>query len=221
VVFDMAGTTVYDGDAVHHCLQAALAGAGGSATREEINAGMGIAKPLAIRRILEKQSAEQPLSEEAIDPIYARFLKRMLVYYREDPSVREVEGAATVFQYLHTAGVRIGLDTGFSRPIADAILERLGWQREGWIDATVTSDEVQRGRPYPDMIFRLMDLTDVADSARVVKVGDTPSDLQQGDAAGCAYVIGVTEGSHTRSELELHPHTHLIPTIAGLPEILR
>ena len=48
VVFDMSGTTVYDGDAVHRCLHDALRTVGVKTSRVEINTVMGIAKPLAI-----------------------------------------------------------------------------------------------------------------------------------------------------------------------------
>ena len=39
----------------------------------------------------------------------------------------------------------MALDTGFSRPIVDAILARLDWTAGLLLDATVTSDEVPRG----------------------------------------------------------------------------
>ena len=60
----------------------------------------------------------------------------------------------------------------------------------------------------------------VADSNNVAKVGDTPADLQEGQNAGCGLIVGVTGGTHTRDELEPHPHTHLIETIADLPRVL-
>jgi phosphoglycolate phosphatase-like HAD superfamily hydrolase len=65
-----------------------------------------------------------------------------------------------------------------------------------------------------------MELTGVTDARRVAKVGDTPSDLQEGRAAGCGLVIGVTNGSHTREQLEPHPHTHLIDNLRELPGLL-
>ena len=117
VVLDMAGTTVYDGDAVNVCLCAALHGADVEVTRDAVNAVMGIAKPVAIRSLLEAQAS--------------------------DP-------------------------------------------------AMVTAAD------------------------RVAKVGDTPSDLQEGHAAGCGRIIGVTAGSHTHAELSPYPHTHLIGTVAEL-----
>lgn len=219
VVFDMAGTTVHDGDAVNAYLRAALLNAGLEVSRDEVNAVMGIAKPLAIRTLLTEKHPGVEIAEEAVLQIHDDFLARMLAFYRTDPNVREIAGATATFRTLRAAGVKVALDTGFSRPIADAILERLGWDT-GLLDATVTSDEVAQGRPYPDMIYRIMELTGVADTKRVAKVGDTPSDLQEGTAAGCGWVVGVTEGSHTEAELVAHPHTHLLPTVAEIPALL-
>ena len=137
-----------------------------------------------------------------------------------DPSVHEVKGASQVFERLKRSGVRVALDTGFSRSIARVILDRLSWAQTELIDATICSDEVPRGRPHPDMIFQLMDQLGVTDARAVVKVGDTPVDLEQGRRAGCGLVIGVLGGTHTREQLELYPHSHLIDTIALLPGLL-
>lgn len=221
VVFDMAGTTIYDGDAVNRCLSEALHGANVPVTRDEVNSVMGIAKPVAIRTLMERRAGNSSeVSQAEVERVYADFLARMLAYYRTAPEVREIEGATATFRALHAQGVKVALDTGFSRAVADAVLERLGWVHAGLVDATVTSDEVANGRPYPDMIFRAMELTGVTEVARVAKVGDTPSDLQEGQAAGCGWIIGVTQGSHTAEELQPYPHTHRIRTVAELPDIL-
>jgi phosphonatase-like hydrolase len=118
---------------------------------------------------------------------------------------------------LKESGLKLALDTGFSRPIVNAILQRLDWSNGLLLDATVASDEVARGRPHPDLIFKAMELTGVTDPRAVAKVGDTPSDLLEGTAAGCGLVIGVTNGSHTYGQLAAHPHTHLIPSLEALP----
>src|SRR5215471_8805113 len=217
VVFDMAGTTVYDGDAVHNCLATAVAHAGASATRNQINAVMGMPKPEAITALLSAFRAVPPREDE-VAAVYANFERLMLSHYRHDVRVRETDRASDVFSALRARGIKIALDTGFNRVIADAIVERLGWS--SLVDATVTSDEVEHGRPKPDMIWRAMELTGVPDPARVAKVGDTPSDLHEGDAAGCSLVVGVTSGSHTEDELARHPHTHLIDSLVDLLGII-
>jgi phosphoglycolate phosphatase-like HAD superfamily hydrolase len=100
------------------------------------------------------------------------------------------------------------------------LLARLGWHEGEAIDASVTSDEVPRGRPHPDMILHLMRKLGVADARSVAKIGDTPSDLQEGTAAGCRWVIGITTGAHTRQQLTPIRHTHLIDGLAELPGVL-
>ena len=221
VVFDMSGTTVYDGDAVHRCLHDALRATGVKVSRMEINSVMGIAKPLAIRTLLERKLPDPAqVTTELVDRTHVQFVARMLAFYHTAPGVREVEGARTTMMSLRAAGIKVALDTGFSRAIADAILNRLDWLTPHLLDTTVTSDEVLRGRPHPDMIFRAMELTGVRDAQHVAKVGDTPSDLEEGTAAGCAMVIGVTHGSHTREELAVCSHTHLIDSVADLPALL-
>jgi len=221
VVLDMAGTTVQDDDAVNHCLRAALAETGVGVTRDEVNEVMGMPKPVAIALLLERRKypgKSAPAAE--VSSIHSDFLQRMISFYRTDPAVREIDGASEIFRQLRQAGLKLALDTGFSRDIVDAILSRLGWAGKELLHATVASDEVPRGRPHPDLVLRAMQLTGVTDARRVAKVGDTPSDLQEGRAAGCGLVIGVTNGSHTRAQLEPHPHTHLIDNLRELPGIL-
>jgi phosphonatase-like hydrolase len=209
----MAGTTVYDGvGAVNRCLRAALDAAGTRVTPEAVNEVMGLPKPEALRLLLMPTHSDPAERTASVERIHADFVDRMLRYYREDPEVVPIPGAEETFARLRRAGIRVALDTGFSRDIADTILRRLGWRDR--IDASVTSDEVPRGRPHPDMILRLMERFEIEDAARVAKVGDTPSDLQEGTSAGCGWVVGVTEGSHTREQLEPYPHTHLIATVA-------
>jgi phosphonatase-like hydrolase len=151
--------------------------------------------------------------------VHKDFVERMRHYYAADAAVREVPGASAAFSALRRAGIKIALNTGFSRDIVTVLLRRLGWDRD-IIDASVTSDEVPRGRPHPDMIFHLMRQLGVSDARRVAKVGDTPVDLEEGRNAGCGMVIGVTTGSFSRAQLESSPHTRIIDSVADLPALL-
>jgi phosphonatase-like hydrolase len=220
VIFDMAGTTVRDDDAVNICLRDALA-AHATVSREEVNSVMGMPKPTAIRLLLEQKLAgRDAASASLVNALHDAFLARMLNHYQNGPDIGSMPHTLDTFCQLKEAGVRIALDTGFSRPIVNAILERLGWNERGLLDATVASDEVERGRPYADLAIKAMELTGVRDPKLVAKVGDTPSDLQEGTAAGCQLVIGVTNGSHTREQLATHPHTHLIASLKELPALV-
>lgn len=214
VVFDMAGTTLHDGDAVSNCFCAALAGVGVKPERSAVNEVMGLHKPQAIRRLLA--AAGRPTDDVAA--IHDDFVARMIRHYAEDSGVREIPGAAATFAELRRAGIKVALNTGFGRAIVDVILHRLQWTDK--IDACIASDEVARGRPHPDMIHALMSRLGVKDASRVAKVGDTPVDLQEGHSAGCGIVVGVTTGTFTRTQLELHPNTRILDSISDLPAIV-
>ena len=66
------------------------------------------------------------------------------------------------------------------------------------------------------MALALMSRFGILSASRVAKIGDTPSDLHEGTSAGCGWVVGVWEGSHTKDELAMHPHTHLLPNVTHL-----
>jgi phosphonatase-like hydrolase len=221
VVFDLAGTTVNDPGGVVQCVADALAAAGLEVELAAVNRLMGLPKPEAIRTLIEASpdAALRGRLAGRVPEIHAEFQRRMVRFYGSDPSVHEIPGATKTFAVLRGAGVRVALDTGFDRPIARVLFERLGWERDGLVDATITSDEVERGRPHPDMILRLMERLGVSETRRVAKVGDTPADLEEGMSAGCGWVVGVCEGSHSRAELAPHPHTHLIGSVAELPAL--
>jgi phosphonatase-like hydrolase len=222
VVFDLAGTTVHDGDAVNTCFRATLAARGIDADPEAVNAVMGLPKPEALRILLEEfgPSRGVPASPENIAALHEDFTRRMCHYYAADSAVREIPGAAAVFAVLRQAGIKVAVNTGFFRPIADVLLTRLGWRCPDVIDADVTSDEVRRGRPHPDMIQHLMARLGIRDARRVAKVGDTKADLEEGQNAGCGLILGVTTGSCSRQQLQSWPHTQILESVAEVPALL-
>ncbi|MCS7037661.1 MAG: HAD hydrolase-like protein [Saprospiraceae bacterium] len=204
VVFDMAGTTVHDRDFVHQALISAMKVYGFEVDRSEANAVMGYPKPLAIRQMLERRCADVAL----VEPIHQRFLEEMTRFYATDPAVKPADYAEEALLRLRAAGVRVALNTGFSRNIAETIIRRLGWEER--LDAWVASDMVEQGRPYPHMIRYLMEKTGVKDPASVAKVGDTPVDIEEGRNAGVGLVLAVTNGAYEAEELSPYGPHHLV-----------
>jgi phosphonatase-like hydrolase len=220
VVFDVAGTTVAsDNGAVQRTMRDAL-GAAGLVLRDGAMAGVaGLAKPQAIRTLIEGHGRDELLPRA--EAIHADFVARMRGYYRESPKVAPVPGTLETFAALRAAGIGIALDTGFSRALLDVILTRLGWSGDGApIDATIASDEVRRGRPHPDMIDALRQRLGDVPAGEVAKVGDTPIDLHEGTMARCGMVVGVLSGTHSHESLVVHPHDAIIASVAALPALL-
>jgi phosphonatase-like hydrolase len=135
--------------------------------------------------------------------------------------VKPVKDAEEVFAQLKQRGIRIALNTGFSRKIADKIVDRFQWKEKGLIDDLIGSDEVEKGRPYPYMINKLMQRAGVADPSEVAKVGDTTVDIEEGKNAGCLYVVAMASGAGEESDLKLMRPTHLIHDLSEIPNILQ
>jgi phosphonatase-like hydrolase len=220
VVFDMAGTTIEDNDNVHEALINGFKQYGLHITRGDANSVMGYPKPVAIRTLLEEKFKQRDNIGARVSEIHNAFEAEMVSFYQSNSAVKAKAHAEETFKQLKAKGVKVCLDTGFSRDIADTIIERMGWNKAGLLDLTVTSDEVNNGRPYPDMIFKAMKDLNIETADEVAKVGDTVSDLKEGYAAQCKYVIGITTGAYKRNELEKEPHTHLIDDLLEVVDIV-
>lgn len=219
VVFDMAGTTVKDENYVGLAFQQAMKHFGYEIPLKDINPIMGYEKPLAIKMMLQVYEPNTALiTEELIGVIHKDFVASMLHFYQTSDQILPLPQAEETFEALRSQGIKIGLDTGFSKDIADVIIERLNWADK--VDVVVASDEVKNGRPYPDMIYKMMQQLDITDTAEIAKVGDTEVDINEGKNTGCKYVIGVTTGAFTRHELAPYRPTHIIDNVAEVLDII-
>ena len=230
VVFDMAGTTVTDHHEVEHCFAKAAAETGLFVSNERILAMQGLSKRFVFETLWKEQLGElHPDVPMQVDVSYAVFTRVLENHYLTNGAT-PTEGCLAVFAFLREHGIKIALTTGFYRIVTDIILSKLGWldglndQHVGTADsiiqASIASDEVERGRPYPFMIERAMQLLGVDDPQTVVNLGDTPSDLQSGQAAGVLLNLGVTNGTHTAEQLANYPHHVLLGSLTELIPLL-
>jgi phosphonatase-like hydrolase len=215
VVFDMAGTVVKDRGEVPASFTYALEAHGLSVSSEDLAAVRGSSKREAIRRLV----ADQPEPALLAGRVYASFRERLMERFRER-GVEAIDGAEAVFAWLRSRGVGVALNTGFERDITEALVRALKWDG-GVVDAIVCGDDVRAGRPAPYLIFHAMEATGAADVRTVANVGDTLLDLTAGANAGVRWNVGVLTGAHGRRVLERAPHTHLIPSVASLPDLWR
>lgn len=222
VVFDMAGTTVRDKGSVADAFMEAAGQYGVQVPREEVNKVMGFRKKEAIRILLDKFYLE-PVEDldGLIENIHDTFTRSMVSFYEQDQDLAPLPHAEKTFAWLKERGIKIALNTGFTRPITNAILHRLQWDNKEVIDMVISSDEVPEGRPHPYMIEAIMKQLQVTDPGQVVKVGDTEVDVAEGRNAGCGLVVSVTTGAYTRNELEQYSPDNIIDSLAELPPLIQ
>jgi phosphoglycolate phosphatase len=133
--------------------------------------------------------------------------------------VRPVPGAEEVIDKLTGAGIRICLNTSFSRRVLTAVLDTLGWWDR--VDLALSPQDVPRGSPWPDLVLSAMLRVGVQDVRDTAVAYDAESGILSGRRAGARILAGVLTGAHSGDRLRRAGATHLIPTIAHLPEMLQ
>ncbi len=201
VIFDWAGTTVdYGCFAPVKVFTEVFKNAGVEPTMEEVREPMGMLKWAHIRTMLEMprikaawkelygrepQDADADKMYESYEPSLLKILDQ---YSDPKPYVLET------VQALRDKGIRIGSTTGYTDVMMGIVVPRakeLGYEPDCWFSPDSTGG---MGRPYPYMIFRNMEELKVSAVDRVIKAGDTISDIKEGKNAG-VFTIGILEGS--------------------------
>ena len=230
VVFDLSGTTICDDNAVAKCLYAAAVEYGLNVSLDDFRKTIGTNKiklyAFMIARneghpvtIAEMESLSFPEYHDRAMEIFHDYSVRMVNYYRRE--VRPMPGAEDVFRWCHDQGMLVATDTGFHSDVSLAIEQGLRWQERGLVDLALDVEDTDGvGRPAPFMIHLAMRQLGVQSVHQVVKIGDTPADLLSGYNAGCRFNIGVLSGANGRPVLSKYPHTHIIPSVEDLPELL-
>lgn len=212
VVCDMAGTTINDYDEVYRVLREATERAGAKYSDETFQEWMGTEKRFAIANLLQEGGVEP--TEELVEECWQWFRAELERTYTDTPPV-PLEGVAQQLATWREQGIKVSLTTGFSREITDLILRNMGWEVGETIDAVTAGDEVENGRPEPDMILRNMEKLGITDKSEVISVGDTAADVRSAQAAGVTSV-GVLSGHLTREEFEELGADRIVESVAHL-----
>jgi phosphonoacetaldehyde hydrolase len=196
VVFDWAGTTVDFG-----CQAPILAFIEGfKAKGIEVSARtargpMGMEKRAHIKAVTEvsdvaeawHQRYGRAVTEEDIDEMFNDFVPHLLSIL--DSHSHMISGVIEAVTSLRESGVLIGSTTGYFREAADIVAA--AGARAGYVpDYLVCASDVEEGRPYPWMIYRVMEALNICPPEAVVSVGDTEVDMKAGLNGG-VWSIGV------------------------------
>lgn len=216
VVFDMAGTTVAEGKTVYQSVATALQLIDLDLSRDEIFMAIGGMDKVEGIALIVKQYAPET-TKEKLEEINQKFLKILNENYESSEEIAPFPGAEDLFKTLHKREIKVVLDTGYNRETVNLLLRKLGWDQRNLIDFTVASDEVSSGRPAPHMIEKAMAHCRISQASKVMKVGDTASDMLEGVHAGCKFVVGMESEMYDSEMLFKAGATH---TIKNLLEIV-
>lgn len=201
VILDWAGTGVD-----HGCfgpiepIVRAFADQGLELHITEARGPMGMAKKDHVRALLADsgiaarwaEAYGRAPEEKDVEHIYSQAEKHMLKAVG-DYAV-PVPGAVGALSQFRDMGLKIGSCTGYTSEMMKTVAKqaaRLGYE----VDCILTADQTGgKGRPFPFMIYENAVRLGVSPLEAVVKIGDTPVDIQEGLNAG-VWTIGVTHSS--------------------------
>ncbi|MFP3381067.1 HAD hydrolase-like protein, partial [Bacillus sp. SIMBA_069] len=85
---------------------------------------------------------------------------------------------------------------------------------------TLSREDAGRGSPFPDLALTALLRAGASSVEGMVVVGDTPSDIAAGVAAGAGLVVGVLTGRYDEQALLDAGADAVLPSVADLPELL-
>lgn len=173
VIFDLDGVLIDSESVWDAARREVVADNGGRWTDSATRAMQGMSSPEWSRYLRDELGVDlEP------DEINRRVVDRMLAAYERE--VPLLPGAVDEVRRL-AARWPLGLASSSNRPLIDAVLASAGLTE--CFAATVSGDEVARGKPSPDVYLAAADKLGV-DAGRAAAVEDSTNGLRSGAAAG-------------------------------------
>ena len=220
-MFDMAGTTVNDEVDGYPLMVISMMRAFAKHEIELapdlINKHRGKEKLEAIQILLREVAELSPTDAERVGAaVYRDFL---LELKSNLSSISEIDGATELFRDLKSKNIYVGVGSGFPMQVVQAVISRLGWLDEGLLDYAGSAERVGVGRPNPKMIHDAMERFNITDGSKVVKIGDTVVDVQEGKNAG-VWTVAVLTGSQTEAQLMAASPDYILSSIRELRTLI-
>jgi HAD superfamily hydrolase (TIGR01509 family) len=204
VVFDLDGVIV-DSEHVWDAAREALARERGGRWHEGAQQDMmGMSSVEWSRYMHERLGLKDPPEEISVEVV-----RRLEATYREELPL--VEGATEAVARLARRWP-LGVASSSNRPIIDLVLGLAGLDR--FFRATVSSEEVQRGKPSPDVYLETARRLG-ADPGRSAAVEDSRNGILSAKAAGMR-VVAIPNTRFPPDEEALVAADVVIPSITGL-----
>ena len=191
VVFDMDGVLIQSEEVWDEIRERYVTERGGRYDAEVQRAMMGMSSTEWSRYLHE--TAGVPDDPQAIND---EVVRRMLASYRDHLPL--IDGAHDAVARL-AGHYRLAVASSSNRPLIDTVLDVAGLAR--YFEATVSSEEVPRGKPAPDVYLEAARRLDV-DPERCAAIEDSHGGIRSAKAAGMR-VIAIPNPSYPPDDASL------------------
>ncbi len=216
VCVDLFGTTVADDGIVERAFTEAIGTQGivtGTAAYArcmvQVHRAQGEATIDVFRKMFPGNEARAQVTNLAFERSFGAAIDRL--------GLSALPGVETTIDKLTGAGVRLCLFAGIGRGLFGRILDTLGWWDR--VDLALGTDDVSRGCPWPDLVLTAVLRLGITDVREVAVAGGTESAILSGCRSGAQIIAGLRTGAHREDKLRKAGATHLIDSIADLPDL--
>lgn len=216
LVFDMAGTTVNERGLVYKTLYSTIKNFNLDINNEdEINKWQGANKYEVLDHYLKKTHKNPKYFTELQPKLHKIFNNNLIENYSDPNNLSLInDGIPDLFNTFRETNIKIFLNTGYSKEVQESIIESLNMK--DFIDDYISSDLVQRGRPHPDMIYKLMTNNNIRYTKQIIKFGDTINDIREGINANCCKSVGVLSGAGDKKTLQKAGASRVINSVMDI-----
>lgn len=215
LVFDMAGTTINEKGIVYETLYDTMKNFGLNIKKEDISKWHGANKYEVLNNYLTNDDKVSNEIKRCIkEQLHSNFDNNLKERYFSSSNIELIDKKLPeLFDNIRMKNIKISLNTGYSKEIQECIIKKLNMNE--YIDDYISSEEVKFGRPYPNMIYRIMERNNIKSINNVIKFGDTKNDILEGMNANCISV-GVLSGADTKETLIESKPTHILKTVMDI-----
>jgi phosphonatase-like hydrolase len=213
VLFDVIGTTIIESEEgiINNCFEDAFSFFRLPVTSAFIHASRGKSKREVIADVLTKYRR----STEQGEAVYLRFRENVMA---EIDHFTPAPGATELFSHLWSRGIKVALGSGLPADLLNPILTSVGWSARSF-QYIGTADDVITGRPDPAMINEMMKQLHISDSRKVLKVGDTVSDIREGKNAD-VFTAAILSGTQSEEILRAEHPDFILNQLIDLKQLL-
>ncbi len=207
VLFDLDGTLIDSigliVDAMHHAFEAF------TGEVPDDSAWMaGIGTPLY------KQLALYARSPEELEMLRERYRAYQFVHH--DEVIKEYPGTTAVLENLHARGLVMGIVTSKGNELAQRGIDITGLSK--FLPVVIGADSVTRHKPEPEPVLLALEKLGVR-ANEALMVGDSPHDINSGNAAGVR-TVGALWGPFTREQIAVAKPTYWLENIGEFPKLI-
>tara|TARA_Y100001935_G_C17281394_1_gene497693 strand:- start:886 stop:1587 length:702 start_codon:yes stop_codon:yes gene_type:complete len=219
VIFDMAGTIINEGGIIYDAIYNTLSNMGYNPNKADKKLWYGKDKKEVMRKYIKnnnknKNNKDLDLLANTAELNLINELEKM--YFTKN-NISLMPNTMNILNELRFNNVKVALNTGYPKNIQEKIIDNFNLGDS--IDAYISSDQVRIGRPFPYMIYNLMEQCNVYNPKQVVKVGDTKNDILEGVNANIGLTIGVLSGAGKVEDFSGHAN-FIVDDISHVTDLL-